>query len=196
MATTKGAIKQYKNVDLLNITTKLNDNVELTNRFVDDVIRVTGLEIDDEGYIVDPENDPLEPDYIVVRGKVLRLTNQGIIHTKDLVFDPYNNPIIMEELFRRYLAENHPEVTAAQIYPNSPNDTSKVNPYGYITILYNNGAKIKTGLHYKDATKYLDAFMRMESMTDILINDILAPYDEFEAEWFSRPENKEEQRRG
>ncbi len=189
------AVKKYKNVDLLNITNKMNDNMELTNRFIDDVIRITGLEIDDEGYIVDAENDPIEPDYIVIRGKVLRLTNQGIVHTKDMIFDPYNNPIIMEELFRRYLAESHPEVTAAQIYPYNPNDASKANPYGYITILYNNGAKIKTGLHYKDATKYLDAFMRMESMTDMMINDVLAPYDEFETEWFSKPENQLEQRR-
>ena len=183
------AVKKYKNVDLLNITNKMNDNTELTNRFIDDVIRITGLEIDDEGYIVDAEDDPIEPDYLIIRGKVLRLTNQGIVHTKDMIFDPYNNPIIMEEL------ESHPEVTAAQIYPYSPNDVSKVNPYGYITILYNNGAKIKTGLHYKDATKYLDAFMRMESMTDMMINDVLAPYDEFETEWFSRPENQLEQRR-
>lgn len=189
------AVKKYKNVDLLNITNKMNDNAELTSQFIDDVIRVTGLEIDEEGYIVDAEDDPIEPDYIVIRGKVLRLTNQGIVHSKDMIFDPYNNPIIMEELFRRYLAECHPEVTAAQIYPYSPNDVSKVNPYGYITILYNNGAKIQTGLHYKDATKFLDAFMRMESMTDMMINDVLAPYDEFEAEWFSKPENQIEQRR-
>ena len=187
----KSTAKKIQNIDLLNITNKLNDNMELTNHFVDDVIRITGLEIDEEGYIVDAEEDPIEPDYIVIRGKALRLTNKGIVHSKDMIFDPYNNPIIMEELFRRYLAENHPEVTAAQIYPNSPNDTSRVNPYGYITILYNNGATIKTGLHYKDATKYLDAFMRMESMTDKMINDVLSPYDEFEMDWFSRPENQE-----
>ena len=190
----KSPIKKYQNIDLLNITTKLNDNVELSSKFVDDVIRVTGLEIDDEGYIVDAEDDPIEPDYIVIRGKALRLTNQGVVHAKDMIFDPYNNPIIMEELFRRYLAENHPEVTAAQIYPNSPNDTAKINPYGFMTILYNNGAKIKTGLHYKDATKYLDAFMRMEAMTDLMINDCLRPYDEFEMDWFSRPENQEAQK--
>lgn len=187
----KSTAKKFQNIDLLNITNKMNDNMELTSQFVDDVIRITGLEIDEEGYIVDAEEDPIEPDYIVIRGKALRLTNQGIVHSKDMIFDPYNNPIIMEELFRRYLAENHPEVTAAQIYPNSPKDTSRVNPYGYITILYSNGATIKTGLHYKDATKFLDAFMRMESMTDQMINDVLAPYDEFEMDWFSRPENQE-----
>ena len=35
--------------------------------------------------------------------------------------------------------------------------------------------------HHKDTTKYLDAFMRLESMTDDLILDTLKPYDEYEA---------------
>jgi hypothetical protein len=182
-------LKKYQGIDLLNITNKLNDNNDLASRFIDDVIRITGFEIDEEGYVVDAEDDPIEPEYIVIRGRVLRHTNKGILHNKDLIFDPYNNPMIMEELFRRYLETTHPDVVSHQLFPLNPNNKEKVNAYGYITVMYYNGAKIKSGLHYKDSTKYLDAYMRMESMTDAMINDTLKIYDDFEKEWFTNPDN-------
>ena len=182
-------LKKYKNVDLINITGKSNINKELSQRFIDDVIRITGLEIDEEGYIVDAESDPIEPEYILIKGKVLRHTNQGILHNKDMIFDPYNNPVIMEELFRKYLMDSHPNVSISQIYAAKENEKSKMNCYGYITIIFDNGAKIKTGCHWKDTTKYLEAFMRLESMTDAMINDVIAPYDAYEQEYFTNPDN-------
>ena len=183
-------LKKYKSVtDLKNITSKPGINIELSNKFIDDVIRITGLEIDEEGYIVDAESDPIEPEYILIKGKALRHTNQGILHNKDLIFDPYNNPVIMEELFRKYLMESHPNVSIAQVCAAKENERTKLNCYGFITIIYDNGAKIKTKCHWKDTTKYLEAFMRLESMTDSMIDDILKPYDDFEQEYFTNPEN-------
>ena len=55
-------------------------NPELSERFINDVLKITGLEEDDEGYIVDAEDDPFNPEYIVVRNKYLRHTNRGILH--------------------------------------------------------------------------------------------------------------------
>ena len=170
---------------IMNIKSKLCTNPELSDDFVNDVLRVTGLEYDSEGYIVDAEDDPIEPDYIQIKGKVLRYTNNGVVHSNDMIFDPYNNPIIMEELFKQYLAESHPEVITTQIYAKSMTETPRIDTYGYITILYGNGAQIVTGMHYKDATKYLDAFMRLESMTDRMIQDVLDKYDQFEAQWYA-----------
>ena len=68
-------------------------------------------------------------------------------------------------------------------------ETPRIDTYGYITILYDNGAQIVTGMHYKDSTKYLDAFMRLESMTDSMIQDVLNKYDTFEAVWYAENAN-------
>jgi hypothetical protein len=180
----KNPNKKFQNVDLLNIKNHLNEDNDLARMFIDDVIRITGFEIDDEGYVVDAEDDPIEPDYIQIRGKVLRHSDKGILHLKDLIFDPYNNPMIMEELFKRYLSFNHPEVISHQIYPYSPNAEPKINTYGYIVVLYNNGNKIKTHNHYKDSTKYLEAWMMMESYFGNIIEETLRPYDEYEDAYF------------
>ena len=180
--------KKQKIQSLTNIKSKLCTNPELSDEFVNDVLRITGLEYDSEGYIVDTEDNPLEPDYIQIKGKVLRYTNMGIVHSNDLVFDPYNNPIIMEELFKSYVQETHPEIVTTQIFATSTTEIPRNDTYGYIAILYSNGARIVTNNHYKDSTKYLEAFMRLESMTDTMIKDVLNKYDEFEAKWFE--ENK------
>lgn len=163
-------------------------NPELSERFINDVLKITGLEEDDEGYIVDAEDDPFNPEYIVVRNKYLRHTNRGILHKKDMIFDPYNNPIIMEELLKQYMENFHPEVVSSQILAAKENTAVKLNTYGYMTLLYSNGAKIKTDMHYKDSTKYLDAFMRLESMMNNSVREILAPYDEYEKEYFTNLE--------
>ena len=185
---TKSSLKKYKNVDLLNIVNQLNDNKDLTKRFIDDFIRITGYEIDSDGYLVDTEDDPFNPDYILIKNKALRYTNQGILHSKDLIFDPYNNPIIIEELFRRYCAANHPYVASIQIFTQNPDNKNKINSLGYITVLYENGSKIQTALHYKDSTKYLDAWCRMESMPDDDIKIMMKDYDEFEELQFKKQE--------
>lgn len=176
--------KKPKIQSLTNIKSKLCTNPELSDSFINDVLRITGLEYDSEGYIVDAEDNPLEPDYIMIKGKVLRYTNMGIVHSNDLVFDPYNNPIIMEELFKKYVEEVHPEIVATQIFAASTTEIPRTDTYGYIAILYGNGARIVTKNHYKDSTKYLEAFMRLESMTDKMIDDVLNQYDVFEKEWF------------
>ena len=60
-----------------------------------------------------------------------------------------------------------------------------------IVILLDSGYKIQIGLHWKDSTKYLDAFMRMESMTDGIIHESLDKYDIYENEFFKNLENEE-----
>jgi len=172
--------RKYKGTSLTNIKSKLCANPELSEAFVNDVIRITGYDIDSEGYLVDPESDPFEPDYILVKNKALRHTNSGVVHSTDLIFDPYNNCLIMEELWKKYLEENHPNVASAQIYANSQSQIPRINTYGYITILFDDGSKIQTANHWKDTTKYLEAFMRMESMTDFMISEVMKPYDDYE----------------
>jgi hypothetical protein len=180
--------KKVKIQSLTNIKSKLCTDPVIADNFINDVLRVTGLEYDSEGYIVDAEENPIEPDYIMIKGKVLRHTNMGIVHNNDLVFDPYNNPIIMEELFKKYVEDVHPEIVSTQIFAASTTEIPRTDTYGYIAILYGNGARIVTNNHYKDATKYLEAFMRLESMTDTMINDVIQQYDIFEQKWFE--ENK------
>ena len=108
------------------------------------------------------------------------------MHSTDLTFDPYNNITIMEELFKHYLALNHGEVSSTMIHSISEGDPVKMDCYGYMTILYSNGATIKTGLHYKDTTKYLDAFMRLESMVNEVVMSRLKVYDDFERAFFEK----------
>ena len=180
--------KKVKIQSLTNIKSKLCTDPVIADNFINDVLRVTGLEYDSEGYIVDAEENPIEPDYIMIKGKVLRHTDMGIVHNNDLVFDPYNNPIIMEELFKKYVEDVHPEIVSTQIFAASTTEIPRTDTYGYIAILYGNGARIVTNNHYKDATKYLEAFMRLESMTDTMINDVIQQYDIFEQKWFE--ENK------
>ena len=175
---------------LLNFKSKLCTNTELSDRFVSDVIRITGLEIDAEGYLVDSEDDAIEPDYIAIKGKPVRYATQGILHGKDILFDPYNNLMIMEELFQQTLAKFHPEVSNSQIYAcKRDKPVPKVDAYGFVTIMYGNGAKISTACHFKDTTKYLDAFMRLESMTDSIILETLKPYDDYEKAFFANTGN-------
>ena len=90
----------------------------------------------------------------------------------------------MEELFKKYVEESHPEIVSTQIFAASTTEIPRTDTYGYIAILYGNGARIVTNNHYKDSTKYLEAFMRLESMTGKMIDDVLNPYDVFEKEWF------------
>ena len=173
--------KTNKIESLMDFRSKLNTNSELSDKFREDVLRVTGLDVDDEGYVVDSEEDPFDPDYVCVRKRVLRVANRGILHEKDMIFDPYNNTIIMEELFKQYLQRFHPEVSSSQIYAYNPSDATKSDSYGYITILYNNGAKIITDMHHKDSTKYLDAFMKLEAMDKDMVRSTLKPYDDYES---------------
>lgn len=173
--------KKTNKIDsLMNFRSKLNTNNELSDKFREDVLRITGLDVDQEGYVVDSEEDPFDPDYVIVRKKYLRVANRGILHEKDMIFDPYNNTVIMEELFKQYLQRFHPEVSNSQIYAYHPNESSKGDVYGYITVLYKNGAKIITEMHYKDSTKYLDAFMKLEAMDENMVKDTLKIYDEYE----------------
>ena len=157
-------------------------NPELSDKFADEVLRITGLEVDDEGYIVDTEEDPFEPDYIFVKGKMLRRTNQGLLFAKDIIFDPYNNTVIIEELLRQYIQKYHPEISTYNIFVTEKNieGKGKYDLGGYMRILYKNGAQINTNYHIKDSTKFLEGFMRLESMSDELVNDLLKPFDEYE----------------
>lgn len=173
--------KKHRLIDLTNIKTKQCDNKDLADQFINDVLRVVGYDIDDEGYIVNSEDDFMEPDYILVRGKALRKTTNGVLHSTDMIFDPYNNPLIMEDMFREYVNANHPEVCNFQIMGKNEGVHYKVNTMGYVTIRYRNGATINTMMHYKDSTKYLEAFMRMEGMGNGLISETLYPYDTYEA---------------
>ena len=172
--------------DIFDIRSKYCTNPELSEQFMQDVLMITGYEIDKEGYIVDTEDDSIYPEYVQCKGRLLRRTNNGILHVTDLTFDPYNNLTIMEELFKHYLATNHSEISSTQIHNIHPGEMVKLDTYGYMTILYSNGSTIKTGLHYKDTTKYLDAFMRLESMVNDIVMTRLKPYDDFEKEFFKK----------
>lgn len=171
---------------LYDIRSKYCTDPVLSERFTADVLMVTGFEVDAEGYIVDAEEDPVEPEYVQCKGRVLRMTNAGILHSTDVIFDPYNNIVIMEELFKHYLAMHHSEVSTTQIHALNHTGGPRVDLLGYMTILYSNGATIKTANHYKDTTKYLDAFMRLESMVDDVVVERLRPYDEYEDAFFKK----------
>lgn len=174
---------------LTDIRSKYCTNPELSDQFVSDLLTITGLEIDDEGYLVDPEDDPFEPEYVSIKNKPCRYAKNGVLHSRDLLFDPYNNTSIMEELFRQYLAKSHPEVVQSQILAAKKGVVPHPDSFGFITIIYSNGDLIKTANHWKDTTKYLDAFMRLESMTDNLVLEKLYPYDAYEAEFFKKYPN-------
>lgn len=192
MGSLPNELKKYKNVkDPLLITNKINDNIELTNRFADDVIKVLGLDIDSEGYVVNSDVDFGEnEEYILFKGKALRMPTQKVMHTTDVLFDPYNVPTIMESLLSSYLKENHPYVSIAQIYSSKEGEIPKNNcTYGYMKILYDNGAYIVTNNHYRDSTKMLEGIFRLESYGDQLIREILQPYDDWEAVYFTNPDN-------
>lgn len=181
-------LKKYKSVkDPLVIVNKVNDNIELTNKFADDVIKILGFDIDEEGYIVNSDVDFGEDEeYILFKGKALRLPTQKVLHSTDALFDPYNIPTIMELLMSNYLRESHPDVSTTQIYSAKEGEIPRSNcTYGYMKILYNNGAYIITNNHYKDSTKMLEGIFRLESYGDQLIKEILQPYDDWEVEYFN-----------
>lgn len=192
MAKLPNELKKYQSVkDPLLIINKINDNIELTNHFADEVIKILGYDVDKEGYVVDSDVDEgEEEEYIIFKGKALRMPTQKVLHSTDMLFDPYNIPVIMEFLFSNYLRENHPLVSIAQIYSAKEGETPKSNcTYGYMKILYDNGAFITTNNHYRDSTKMLEGICRLESYGDQLIKEILQPYDEWEKEYFTDPKN-------
>lgn len=192
MSNLPAELKKYKNVkDPLVITNRINDNIELTNRFADEVIKVLGFDVDLEGYLVNSDVELGESEeYILFKGKALRMPTQKVMHTTDALFDPYNIPTIMESLLSNYLKENHPYVSIAQIYSAKEGEIPKSNcTYGYMKILYDNGAYIITNNHYRDSTKMLEGIFRLESYGDQLIREILQPYDEWEAVYFTNPDN-------
>lgn len=181
--TKKLKVISLQNIKNIPLTKK---NLELSEKFIDLFLLVSGLEIDNEGYLVDSEYDSIEPEYIQIKGKVLRRTNNGILHKTDMILDPYNNTGIMEELFNQYIRINHNTISATPIMVYDQTLTSKNDNLGYIKILYSNGAVIKTADHYRDSTKYLDAYMRLESMTDDYILEALKEFDEYEKECYDK----------
>ena len=194
MAKLPNELKKYQNVkDPLVIITKINDNTELTDSFANEVIKVLGYDIDSEGYIVNADVDEGEnEEYVIFKGKALRMSTQKVLHTTDILFDPYNIPTIMEFLFSIYLRENHPTVSIAQIYSAKEGEIPRSNcTYGYMKILYDNGAYIKTNNHFRDSTKILEGIFRLEAYGDQLIRDILLPYDEWEKVYYADPANIE-----
>lgn len=194
MAKLPNELKKYQSVkDPLLIINKINDNIELTNHFADEVIKILGYDVDKEGYVVDSDVDEgEEEEYIIFKGKALRMPTQKVLHSTDMLFDPYNIPVIMEFLFSNYLRENHPLVSIAQIYSAKEGETPKSNcTYGYMKILYDNGSYIKTNNHYRDSTKILEGIFRLESYGDQMIREILEPYDTWESIYYSDPNNVE-----
>lgn len=189
-------IQKYKNMKLQNmihITNKLNENKELSMKFIDDVLKISGYEVDEEGYLVDytnVEDESDKPDYVIFKGKALRLGSYGVLHSTDILFDAYANPNIMEFLFIEYIKETHPQVSLVQIFAEKEGAIPKgSNTYGYLKILYEDGSFINTKNHWKDSTKYLEGWCRLESMGNDMIADLLRPYDEWENEYYSNPEN-------
>lgn len=180
--------KKLKVVSLRNIKSRplTKRNEELSEKFIDLFLLISGLEIDHEGYLIDSEIDSIEPEYIQIKGRVLRRTNNGILHKTDMILDPYNNTGIMEELFNQYIRVNHNSISATPIIIYDKTLSSKNDNLGYIKILYSNGSVIQTADHYRDSTKYLDAYMRLESMTDDYILDALKEFDEYEKECYDK----------
>ena len=58
--------KSPKIKSLTNLKSRLCTDPHISDLFVHDVLRITGLEFDNEGYIVDPEENPLEPEYFLM----------------------------------------------------------------------------------------------------------------------------------
>ena len=77
--------KSPKIISLTNLKSRLCTDPHISDLFVHDVLRITGLEFDNEGYIVDPEENPLEPEYILIKNKVLRYANAGVLHANDII---------------------------------------------------------------------------------------------------------------
>lgn len=163
---------------LTDLKSKFCSNQELSNRFIDDTLRVLGYETDDNGYVIDAE-DMYDEKIICVKDKKLRIP-KGIYHDTDMIFDPYNNNIIMANLFNMYLTQNRQDVSSSTIFITEKKLKYKSDVNGFISILFSNGDTITTNQHIKDSTKYLEALMRLESMTDVIIKPILQPYDDFE----------------
>lgn len=184
--------KKYQKINFTDIKSNYCSNPELSNLFINDFLRVSGFEIDDEGYIIDTEDDPLDPEYIIIKGKFLRHTIHGIVHDTDLIFDPYNNCSILEELFKRYAIECHPRISSFQIFNAKKDITSSINCYGYLVALYDDGSQVITDNHWKDSTKFLDLWYRLESHDPEIIRDILRPYDEYENEFFDKEINNKD----
>lgn len=183
-------LKNFQKINFTDIKSHHCSNIELSNSFIDDFLRVSGYVIDDEGYIVNDEDDILNPDYIIIKGKLLRHTTQGVLHDTDLIFDPYNNCLILEELFKRYIIECHPQISAFQIFNAKKDVPTSINCYGYMIVLYDNGAQIITDNHWKDSTKFLDMWYRLESHDPDTIRNILKPYDDYEEQFFTEENEK------
>lgn len=179
-------LKNYKKINFADIKSPYCTNPKLSNLFINDFLKISGYEVDDEGYIIDNEDDILNPDYIIIKGKLLRHTIQGIVHDTDMIFDPYNNCLILEELFKKYLIECHPQVSSFQIFNAKKDAPASLNCYGYMVVLYDNGSQIITDNHWKDSTKYLDMWYRLESHDPETIRNILKPYDDYEKTQFNQ----------
>lgn len=182
----KKELKNYQKINFADIKSIKCNNPKLSNLFISDFLKVSGYEIDDEGYIIDTEEDALNPEYVSIKGKFLRHTIQGVLHNTDMIFDPYNDYRITEELFKIYLANCHPQISSFQIFNAKKDLSASYNCYGYMMVLYDNGGQILTDNHWKDSTKILDMWYRLESHDPETIRNILKVYDEYEDEVYNK----------
>lgn len=180
----KKELKNYQKIDFTDIKSAKCTNKKLSNLFISDFLKVSGYEVDKNGYIMNIEDDILNPEYVTINGKFLRHTIQGVLHNNDIAFDPYNDIHVIETLFVKYLDECHPQISSFQIIDSTKVLATGYNNYGQMIVLYNNGGQIITDKHWKDSTKFLDMWYRLESHDPDTIRNILKEYDEYESKYY------------
>lgn len=133
--------------------------------FNERVLQDIGLEVEDDGTIVDDETG----DTIQFKGKTIKVNNIG---QNDIEFDPIENPSMMSKLFTYFLAKNEKETgvgTRTFAYSNS-NKKDK----SYIELKKEDNTVVRSNSYFNDSLKYADIIFKMNSN---VYDEDLSPLD-------------------
>ena len=121
-----------------------------------------GLDLNEEGHVID---DDLGVE-LMIKGKVLVLDpNKVFPGSNTLLFDPIDNPSIMDKLFKHYVDKigNDSGVYTRLIAYNSAGKNEKT----FLEIIMSDGTVYRSGRYYNDNIKCGDIILQLNSAIDV-----------------------------
>lgn len=115
-----------------------------------------GLDVNDQGFVYD-EDLGLE---LMIKGKKMVVDPEKVSYGA-ILFDPINNPSIMDKLFKHYIEKiGNEDGVYTKLIAYSP---AQKNEKAFLEIIQSDGTKYRSGKYYNDNIKCADIILQLNS---------------------------------
>lgn len=139
----------------------MSNNIELVNKLMQEI----GLDIDNNNYIIDQDNG----NQIKFNGKNLKYNsdqNNNRRNSNEILFNPIENPKLMNNLFSYYTDKiNQEDGRYVNIY--YPLDSGDNSGKGKIELKEDTNDTLQSNNYYNDCLKYADLIFQLGGDTNV-----------------------------